>query len=121
MFVRAQIGWPASLTVVFKFASLTTVNVDSASPECSVKGLGYVQKWLFNQILPLAFGVILVLAYIGKSVINRIKWHMTPARIRKPLKGKGYATLMNAYFGGLNLMYIFLVQKALEVHRVRLA
>ena len=45
-------------------------------------------------------------------------WHLTKPEKRKPLKGKGYATLMNMYFGALNIMYIFLVQKALEVHKV---
>ena len=70
----SQIGWPTSLTVVFKFASLTTVNVDSASPECSVKGLGYVEKWMFNQLLPLCSGVCFLLAYVAKSLINRARY-----------------------------------------------
>ncbi len=115
-----QIGWPASLQTVFKFASFTTVNVDSASPECSVKGLGYVQKWYFTMLLPIVFGGILVLVYFVKVTVAYVKWRLTKPAKRKPLKGKGYATLVNMYLGALNLMYIFLVQKALEVRRVRL-
>ena len=114
-----QIGWPASLTTVFKFASFTTVNVDSASPECSVKGLGYHQKWFFTQLLPLCFAGLLVMVYVIKFTVAWVKWKMTPPQRRKPLKGKGYMTLVNVYLGALNLMYIFLIQKALEVHRVR--
>jgi hypothetical protein len=113
-----QIGWPDSLTTVFKFASFTTVNVDSASPECTVKGLGYHEKWYFTQLLPVCFGGMLVLAYIAKFTIAWVRWRVKSPDKRKPLKGKGYATMMNLYLGALNLMYIFLIQKALEVRRV---
>ena len=116
-----QIGWPSSLTTVFKFASFTTVNIDSASPECSVKGLGYVQKWAFVELVPVFAGLVLIVAYMGKVGIAYMKWRRTPPERRKPLKGKGYATMTNLYLGGLNLMYIFLVQKALEVRKVRCA
>jgi hypothetical protein len=118
-FTHLQIGWPGSLTTVFKFASFTTVNVDSASPECSVKGLGYYQKWFFTQLLPLCFAALLVIVYVVKFTVAWVKWKLTPPLRRKPLKGKGYMTLVNLYLGALNLMYIFLIQKALEVHRVR--
>jgi hypothetical protein len=117
--VDPQINWPSSLQTVFKFASFTTVNVDSASPECSVKGLGYVQKWYFTMLLPGLFALMLFFVYVGKVVVAYVKWRLTPPSRRKPLKGKGYATLVNLYLGALNLMYIFLVQKALEVRRVR--
>ncbi len=115
-----QIGWPPSLTTVFKFASFTTINVDSASPECSVKGLDYQKKWFFTMLLPACFALSLVLAYIAKATLAYVKWRTTPVVRRKPLKGKGYATLVNLYLGAINLMYIFLIQKALEVHRCKL-
>ena len=62
---------------------------------------------------------MLVFAYCGKFTVAYVKWRMTPLARRKPRKGKGYATMMNLYLGALNLMYIFLVQKAFEAHRVR--
>ena len=80
--------------------------------------MGYVEKWYFTMLLPVGFGVMLVFVYFGKVMNARIKWLMTPVSRRKNLKGKGYATLVNLYLGALNLMYIFMVKKALEVHQV---
>ncbi len=112
------------MSAVFKFASFTTINVDSASPECSVKGLGYKEKWFFGQLLPIVFAVLLLLVYCVQRVVAWVKWKYTSppapsAAERVPLAGKSHASLVSLYLGALNLLYVFLIQKALEVHRVR--
>jgi hypothetical protein len=74
VFASTNVTWPAQILSLYKVLSAFNLNLDLAAPECAIKTISYVGKWVFIEMLPVAafviFGVVYVLHLLYKRLFT---------------------------------------------------
>ena len=116
-----QSNWPDNVLHLFRYASVLSFNIDSVPLQCTFPQADYIVRWYITQSLPIALLVVCLGLGVVKSCFRYCSWRSTRSLTRFAFKGRSHVRFTNVFLGGLNLLYIYLLQKALEVFKVRVA
>merc|ERR1711871_233433 len=62
LFGAAKVAWPENLKTLLNYASVTSLNLDMAAPDCVGGGLSPAQKWFVTMLSPVFVGILLTVS-----------------------------------------------------------
>jgi hypothetical protein len=72
MFARTRIAWPQLVKDLFLLLSAFNFNLELIAPECAIPSVTYVAKWLFVEGMPVFAWSMLIIAFLGRTIIKII-------------------------------------------------
>jgi len=82
LFASYDFAWPTVVSGAYAFLSAFNLNLELASPECSV-GWDYETKWYIMFLMPVVFGGLFALSFIFSFIRRNIQafWRRTKAAV----------------------------------------
>lgn len=116
IFVGFGIKWPAPVKDVLNIVSVSNMNIELVSPQCTIK-FEYHQKWLVIEFAPIALGLLALVGY-GVVLLRKVVWHKAGFARNKRAHGNLHRHA-NAIIGAIILMfqfiYIYCTKTAFEI------
>ena len=116
IFVGFGIKWPAPVKDVLNVVSVSNMNIELVSPQCSID-FEYHQKWLVIELAPLGLGLFALFGYTV-ILLKKVVWHKAGFKGKKRAHGNLHRHA-NAIIGATILMfqfiYIYCTKTAFEI------
>jgi hypothetical protein len=116
IFVGFGIKWPAPVKDVLNVVSVSNMNIELVSPQCSID-FEYHQKWLVIELAPLGLGLLALFGYVV-ILLKKVVWQKAGLKGKKREHGNLHRHA-NAIVGATILMfqfiYIYCTKTAFEI------
>jgi hypothetical protein len=121
IFIAFNIRWPAPVKDVLNIVSITNMNIELVSPECSIE-FTYSQKWWVIMLAPICLVLLAIVGYFlwfFKKACGGAMWRWCGWKGGKKRSHGNLHRHANALVGGVILMfqfiYIYCTKTAFEV------